>query len=761
MPYENGVWRPHAWEDWEIDLIDGSLDTVGVLDEAAGMAISWAQFGKGDGSLALHLQSALAEDLLAAGMWYFRFIRDGVQIRDFMLAKDDRGYNVSNQYIDEYITLALSPLDMVLKDKRCIPEQTALLTNFASPSLPLDDGFKWIVDHVCGPNAYPGPGGVSRVLAGLTIAANLSAHPTTDTITQFHKMDLFEALQKFGPTWDIDWRVRMEKTSGTANQMVFETFYPIRGLDKTEDNYAVRQPMILNDASGEVISARRYRPAVGFYNVILSKAMNAEVKDTTSVSSYGRREVLADSNEAEKLDALLEERSQRIGDEYEFTESEMVQIGAEADEFQPGDTVTIGNHHLDIPARDETIQEIKFALQDQGIEKATITFGRYEKSLPDKIAESGGGGGGASAIYDPIMGLKDTAGTFVPYSNDDDYIYVQLTNSDGYVDLVGDIATNKITVNLKAHPLVAMHTITGQTPGHVLTVLTADTFGWAAVSPTMLASPDAEGWLHSDGVGGLSWRSIVFEQATEPVSPLPGDIWIDTDDSPAGGYWTRSGTTLYPTTASDSLEIRNGGGAVFTVAGADGDTTWAPSAIMTWEGKPYQMPTDAPAAGEALVVSSTGSPNVLAWGAPTVTAHNVLSTTHGDSTAGNVARGDLITGQGATPKWVRLALGSSGQFLKSDGTDIVWGSIGHTLTGSIHSESGLTTGHVLKATGATTFAFGAITKTMLPSHAHTMNHGHGFTDTKGYTSLVAGHQHDYNEFAAVTDHTGNTGSSII
>ena len=37
-------------------------------------------------------------------------------------------------------------------------------------------------------------------------------------------------------------------------------------------------------------------------------------------------------------------------------------------------------------------------------------------------------------------------------------------------------------------------------------------------------------------------------------------------------------------------------------------------------------------------------------------AHNILSTDHGDVTAAAVVRGDLITGQGATPKWTRYAI---------------------------------------------------------------------------------------------------------
>ena len=51
----------------------------------------------------------------------------------------------------------------------------------------------------------------------------------------------------------------------------------------------------------------------------------------------------------------------------------------------------------------------------------------------------------------------------------------------------------------------------------------------------------------------------------------------------------------------------------------------------------------------------------------------LLNTTlFSDVTAADVVRGDLITGQGATPKWARLAAGTADQILKSNGTDLSW-----------------------------------------------------------------------------------------
>ena len=55
--------------------------------------------------------------------------------------------------------------------------------------------------------------------------------------------------------------------------------------------------------------------------------------------------------------------------------------------------------------------------------------------------------------------------------------------------------------------------------------------------------------------------------------------------------------------------------------------------------------------------------------------HNLLSSMHGDTAAATVTRGDLITGQGASAAWTRLALGVAGSYLRSNGTDLVYSPI--------------------------------------------------------------------------------------
>lgn len=75
----------------------------------------------------------------------------------------------------------------------------------------------------------------------------------------------------------------------------------------------------------------------------------------------------------------------------------------------------------------------------------------------------------------------------------------------------------------------------------------------------------------------------------------------------------------------------------------------------------------------------------LAWGQ---VAHGELSGTgsalldgaaHSDTAAGSVTRGDLIYGN-STPKWARLAKGTSGQFLSTDGVDVLWDDIPASVT---------------------------------------------------------------------------------
>lgn len=139
----------------------------------------------------------------------------------------------------------------------------------------------------------------------------------------------------------------------------------------------------------------------------------------------------------------------------------------------------------------------------------------------------------------------------------------------------------------------------------------------------------------------------------------------------------------------------------------------------------------------------------------TATAHNLLSATHGDSTTGTVARGDVITGQGASPTWTRLAKGAASQCLQMDGSavDIVWGSC---ATGG----SGITTLNTLTAstqtfatgTSGTDFNISSVTST------HTFNIPDASASARGLvttgTQTFAGAKTLNNELTLAASATG-------
>lgn len=70
-------------------------------------------------------------------------------------------------------------------------------------------------------------------------------------------------------------------------------------------------------------------------------------------------------------------------------------------------------------------------------------------------------------------------------------------------------------------------------------------------------------------------------------------------------------------------------------------------------------------------VSAMKQWNTVDWQLVGGVGHELLSATHTDSLTGSVARGDIVVGN-ATPKWSRLAVGTSNQILQSDGTDVAW-----------------------------------------------------------------------------------------
>ncbi len=88
------------------------------------------------------------------------------------------------------------------------------------------------------------------------------------------------------------------------------------------------------------------------------------------------------------------------------------------------------------------------------------------------------------------------------------------------------------------------------------------------------------------------------------------------------------------------------------------------------------------AKGTSGYVLTAGATDV-AWASP---AHNLLSATHTDTLTASVVRGDVIIGN-ATPKWSRLARGTSGYVLTAGALDVSWASPAHAILSATHDDS--------------------------------------------------------------------------
>ena len=78
------------------------------------------------------------------------------------------------------------------------------------------------------------------------------------------------------------------------------------------------------------------------------------------------------------------------------------------------------------------------------------------------------------------------------------------------------------------------------------------------------------------------------------------------------------------------------------------------------------------ALGTGLLKNTTTTGVLSIAAASDLPAHSVLSASHGDTTAAAVARGSLIAGIGATPKWEGLAAGAQGNVLVMGASEPGW-----------------------------------------------------------------------------------------
>jgi hypothetical protein len=204
-----------------------------------------------------------------------------------------------------------------------------------------------------------------------------------------------------------------------------------------------------------------------------------------------------------------------------------------------------------------------------------------------------------------------------------------------------------------------------------------------------LAKGGSGQFLGGDGTD-TAWHTLAGTTNQVTVSNASGDLTVSLPQNihtAATPQFARLGVGA----AADATHILKVAGGTVTVDThiVDLSETWNNGAV-NFTGFKLNVTDSASGAGSLLAdlqvggtskfkVDKDGNLTVVSCvGCTGSTAHNMLSSSHTDSTAATVVRGDLIVGKGASPKWERLNLGSAGGFVGSDGTDVLW----RTLSGT-------------------------------------------------------------------------------
>ncbi len=202
------------------------------------------------------------------------------------------------------------------------------------------------------------------------------------------------------------------------------------------------------------------------------------------------------------------------------------------------------------------------------------------------------------------------------------------------------------------------------------------------------------GWSAAGGFVGVNTTTAPSDSMMQVNGTVfPGRAILTVQGTKAGSFagaqtadlqrWKNGvGTTLSAIDVNGNFTARS---ATATALAANGTNCSAGSyaAGVDASGNAEGCAALSPLAGSSSIVTvGTLSAGAVPWslltGVPstfTPAAHNLLSSSHGDTTAASVARGDIITGQTASPLWKRLAIGTQYQVLQAGATEPLWGAL--------------------------------------------------------------------------------------
>ena len=671
----------HRIEDYQFKVYNSAFAWVGDLGTvhgAAGSRTLYGQFG-GKCTFELSLDDPWAAVLSAEAQHFLKVLRDGVQIFAGMQVKLDREDEPAKE--SGFVKFQFLPLAFLAKWRHCLPIPPA--TTLETSGTKVDDAFKWIVERVLGATAPNTPTtGLARAISGFTVAADKTEYPDNVGLDPTNQ-NLYEWLQRWGANFDVDWDIYLNASDAPE----FETWYPRRGLDRSEGNGS-NSEAIFTDQMGDILRVSYGMDTTDAKTVIISADGLADVAASAGDrAAWLIRESLVRNRDTTTMQVALEDKRPKAWcklEEYQETRSLQWKEGAAAGDacFSVGDLVTWYAVRMGYGPTSDTICQIDWEIDGDGFEHLTLTFGDPEPDITDKMR--GGTGGATDPDYtDPgaalrVLGITGTdANTVYPAVGTNAWTFAAGTGIASITCATASTVTFNTVWQRTAGTPNYLHQATH---GDELRVYDSgdalafritgdgDVYGNAQslgspyriiqlIDYDMVGATAADAGIHDITMSGnlisdvattaSAFRWLGGSDGEDTVQVRNWQVYSDTAGTTLRARYTiaaglqlfdTDGATVLFTAEPEAGSVHlyqgadlilasdDGSTPVLVVDGATGDTIWAAGATLTLGGLAYSPPT-AVTAGLFLQASAlSGSDVTLDWVAPVIVSDSEPAT---------------------------------------------------------------------------------------------------------------------------------------
>ena len=583
----------HNWQnDWQAWLLSKAFVPIHRMSDLIGFSWEWELRDKCKFTAGLAVASPNFE-FLDYSVDQFLYVQREDKAQVFLIEIQDQKWKPVKGRKTLTVDLGGTGGASYFLSRRVIQDDPAtdnLSMSFAGKA---DDVIKQFIRYACETGyAYNDRNGASRVISGLTVAADKSEYP--DNVTERMTGNLWEAVRKlcldynidltFTPTWN---------GAGSAVTFTVETHYQGRGTDKTPGN---ADPVVLSDIYRVLTESAVHNNKFPLKTHAYS-TMGTAVVAGNSPSDHIRSEVLVQtSDEAALRRALLDTRDER-GHTFGYRETRGIQLGRD---FWLGDTVSHYDKELDSEIKDELLSGTKIVIQNDalGSEQIQLVFG-------DKKPDSAQNRRGSS---------EPSVTTWLPKADDENVampdaaLHITIAGGTGAETSVSDSTLAVDTVWKRLTTTLAPATNNDLIYAGDTQTTASDRLHIQSASDVYMRAE--AGCAVRFGVDGSS-IGVVDNLGGGSISLRHNGVGNESLHANTIGVYVVNSGNLYVQTGAVGSTTK------FQVTGASGNTEWAAEATMTWEGTAYRMPQDAPAVGEALCILATGAPNTTEWKAST------------------------------------------------------------------------------------------------------------------------------------------------